>query len=64
MSTNKINIFVEVGSHKMQFQRIFAELDRLMESGKLKANVFAQTGFTNYYTKNFFYKGFEVYSKQ
>ena len=56
--SKKINIFAEVGSHKMQFTRLFKELDKLVGEGKLKANIFAQTGFTNYYTKNFEIKGF------
>ena len=53
----KINIFVEVGSHKMQFERLFRALDKCVEEG-LSAKIFAQTGYTKYKPKNYSSKPF------
>ncbi len=53
----KINIFVEVGSHKMQFERLLKEIDTCIENG-LNAKIFAQTGYTKYKPKNYSSKPF------
>ncbi|MCR4368733.1 MAG: beta(1,3)galactosyltransferase EpsH [archaeon] len=45
--------FVTVGTHPQQFDRLLAELDRLVESKKIKGSVFAQIGHSNYEPKNF-----------
>ncbi|MBY6037097.1 glycosyltransferase family 28 [Fictibacillus nanhaiensis] len=41
-------IFVTVGTQKFQFDRLFKELDRLVEKGIIKDEIIAQAGFTNY----------------
>lgn len=41
-------IFVTVGTQKFQFDRLFKELDRLVEEGVIKDQIIAQAGFTNY----------------
>lgn len=49
-------IFVTVGTHEQGMDRLFIELDRLIEIGKLKEEVFAQIGYSNYMPKNYKYK--------
>ncbi len=51
-------IFVTVGSQKFQFDRLLKEIDRLIDEGIIKEEVFAQTGCSNYIPKNFAYKNF------
>ena len=51
-------IFVSVGTHKQQFDRLLKEIDNLIENGKIKENVFAQTGYSTYKPKNYKYKKF------
>jgi UDP-N-acetylglucosamine transferase subunit ALG13 len=46
-------IFVSVGTHPQQFNRLLQELDKLAEQGKVVAEIFAQTGNSNYIPKNF-----------
>ncbi len=41
-------IFVTVGTHEQQFDRLLAEIDRLRENMVLKDDVMAQTGFSSY----------------
>jgi UDP-N-acetylglucosamine transferase subunit ALG13 len=41
-------IFVTVGTQKFQFDRLFKELDRLVENGIINEEIVAQAGFTNY----------------
>jgi UDP-N-acetylglucosamine transferase subunit ALG13 len=53
----KIKIFVEVGSHKMSFIRLFKEVDRLIETG-LNCEVYAQKGYTKYNSNSFESKEF------
>ena len=41
-------IFVTVGTHEQQFNRLIREMDRLKESGIIKDEVVIQTGFSDY----------------
>ena len=51
-------IFVTVGSQKFQFNRLLKEVDELIETGKIKDDVFAQIGVCDYKPKNYKYKEF------
>ena len=51
-------IFLTLGSQKFQFNRLLIEIDRLIEKGIIKEEVFAQTGYSDYIPKNFKYKKF------
>lgn len=51
-------IFVTVGSQKFQFNRLLKEIDRLIEIGEIKEEVFAQIGYSDYVPKNYKYKKF------
>lgn len=44
-------IFVTVGTHEQQFNRLIKEIDRLKESGIIQENVLMQTGFSTYEPK-------------
>src|SRR3989344_4591972 len=46
-------IFVTVGTHTQQFDRLLKEVDRLAGGKKINADVFAQTGNCKYLPKNF-----------
>lgn len=41
-------IFVTVGTHEQAFDRLLKKMDELKESGKLKHDVFIQSGYSNY----------------
>lgn len=41
-------IFVTVGTHEQQFNRLLEEIDRLKANGRIKDDVFIQTGFSDY----------------
>lgn len=45
-------IFVTVGTHEQQFNRLLREIDRLVEIGVIKEEVFIQTGFCTYEPKH------------
>lgn len=45
-------IFVTVGTHEQQFNRLLKEMDRLVETGVIKDEVFIQTGFSTYEPKH------------
>lgn len=45
-------IFVTVGTHEQQFNRLIKEVDRLKGEGIIKEDVFIQTGFSTYEPKN------------
>lgn len=45
-------IFVTVGTHEQQFNRLLEEMDRLVEKGIIKEEVFIQTGFSTYEPKH------------
>jgi UDP-N-acetylglucosamine transferase subunit ALG13 len=49
-------IFVTVGTHEQGLDRLLVELDRLVEIGEIKHEVFAQIGYSNYIPKNYEYK--------
>lgn len=44
-------IFVTVGTHEQQFNRLIKEVDRLVEEGIIKEEVFIQTGYSDYEPK-------------
>lgn len=44
-------IFVTVGTHEQQFNRLIKEVDRLKEIGIIKEDVFIQTGYSDYEPK-------------
>ena len=41
-------IFVTVGTHEQQFNRLIKEVDRLVEEGIIKEEVFIQIGYSDY----------------
>ncbi len=41
-------IFVTVGTHEQQFNRLVREVDRLKKEGLIKEDVFIQTGYSDY----------------
>ena len=45
-------IFVTVGTHEQQFDRLLIELDRLIEDGSINESVFIQSGYSNYKLRN------------
>lgn len=49
-------IFVTVGTHEQGMDRLFIELDKLVEFGHVKDKIFAQIGYSNYIPKNYEYK--------
>jgi UDP-N-acetylglucosamine transferase subunit ALG13 len=44
-------IFVTVGTHEQQFDRLIKEIDDLVKNGIIKDEVFIQIGFSNYKPK-------------
>ncbi|HGS1458378.1 TPA: glycosyltransferase, partial [Streptococcus pneumoniae] len=44
-------IFVTVGTHEQQFDRLIKEFDRLKEENLIQEEVFIQTGYSNYVPK-------------
>lgn len=44
-------IFVTVGTHEQPFNRLIREVDRLVETGVIKDDVFIQTGYSTYEPK-------------
>lgn len=60
-------IFVTVGTHEQQFNRLIKEVDRLKREGIIKDEVFIQIGFSDYvpthcnYSKFFGYDEMEKY---
>lgn len=51
-------IFVTLGSQKFQFDRLLKKIDELIESGVIKDQVFAQTGYSTYIPQHYKYKDF------
>lgn len=43
-----IVIFVTVGTHEQQFDRLVQKIDMLKKTGKIKEDVFIQSGYTHY----------------
>lgn len=58
MDSEKIKIFVTVGSRNYPFNRLFKKLDELCEEGIIKGEMFAQTGTSTYQPKHYRYKNF------
>ncbi len=54
----KEKIFVSVGTHPQPFDRLLRELDGLLESGNLNAEIFAQSGACAYKPEHFRAKPF------
>lgn len=53
-----MKIFVTVGTHPQQFNRLLKQLDLLVKKGRLKAIVFAQTGNSDFLPESFAFKDF------
>ena len=51
-------ILVTLGTQKFQFNRLLKKIDEMIESGLIKEEVIAQTGFSTYIPKNYEYKDF------
>lgn len=49
-------IFVTVGTHPQQFNRLLKKIDELIEKKTIKDKVFAQIGHSSYVPKNFEFK--------
>lgn len=45
-------IFVTVGTHEQQFNRLVSKIDELVEKGVIEDEVFIQTGYSTYEPKN------------
>ena len=56
-------IFVTVGTHEQQFNRLIKKMDQLKEDGKIKDEVFIQTGFSDYVPENCSWKKFLSYEE-
>lgn len=51
-------IFITLGSQKFQFNRLLKAMDILIENNKIKDNVFAQIGYSDYKPLNYKYIDF------
>lgn len=51
-------IFVTLGSQKFQFDRLLKYIDNLMDKKVISEAVFAQTGYSSYKPKNFYFENF------
>lgn len=51
-------IFIAVGTHPMQFNRLLEGIDVLIAEGKLEGSAFAQIGYSTYKPKNYKYAKF------
>lgn len=49
-------IFITVGTHEQPFTRLLVEIDKLIEEGCIKDEVFAQIGYSTYLPKLYKYK--------
>jgi len=56
-------IFVSVGTHNEQFNRLLEEIDRLVERGEIKDKIVAQTGYSNYKPKKYHYFKFTSWQR-
>ena len=45
-------IFVTVGTHEQQFDRLIACVDEMKETGQIEEDVLIQTGFSTYIPKS------------
>ena len=63
-------IFVTVGTHEQQFNRLIEKIDNLKKDGKIKEDVFIQTGFSTYepkyceWSKLISYQDMQKYNKE
>lgn len=55
-------IFVTVGTHEQQFDRLVKKIDELKKNNVIKEDVFIQTGFSNYKPKYCDFKKFISYN--
>lgn len=55
---SKEKIFVTVGTHPQQFDRLLREIDRLVGNKTIREGVFAQVGNSGYSPKNYGFKKF------
>lgn len=53
-----MRVFLSVGTHSQQFNRLLREMDSLLEKKKITAEVFAQTGNSDYAPRNYKFKKF------
>lgn len=58
----ELDFFITVGATR-QFDRLIKQVDQLVASGKIKGNIFAQIGHSNYTPKNIEYTRFLPYSE-
>lgn len=56
-------IFVTVGTHEQQFNRLIETVDKLVESGLVKEKVIIQTGYSTYIPNNCEWGKFYPYKK-
>lgn len=56
-------IFITVGTHEQPFNRLLIEIDRLIDEGKIKDDVFAQIGYSDYLPHSFKFEKFLSYSE-
>lgn len=53
-----IMIFITVGSQKFQFNRLLEAVDKLVEDGTIKEEVYGQTGYSDYEPQHYKFKKF------
>lgn len=53
-----MRIFLTLGTHPQQFNRLLEKVDSLIEKGKIKGHVFAQTGNSDYTPRHCSFKKF------
>lgn len=51
-------IYVAVGTQKFQFNRLLSILDKMVDEGLIKEDIFAQIGHSDYLPQNYMYKVF------
>ncbi len=56
-------IFVTVGTHEQQFNRLIKKIDQLKKDGHIKDEVFIQTGFSDYIPESCDWKKFLSYEE-
>ncbi|HFR3671705.1 TPA: glycosyltransferase, partial [Streptococcus suis] len=56
-------IFVTVGTHEQQFNRLIKEIDLLKKNGSINDEIFIQTGFSTYEPKYCTWKNLLSYSE-
>lgn len=56
-------IFVTVGTHEQQFNRLVKKIDQLKKDGHIKDDVFIQTGFSDYIPESCDWKKFLSYEE-